>query len=63
MALDKVLSFKDITELKEFLLSQIEKLENLIFVRNSGKELSRGMYLGYMKINNYIERLDGYGEK
>ena len=61
MGLNKLIQIQNLTDLKNFLTDSISKLEKSIFDNNQiGKELMRGVLMGYYIIYNYLEGVDGY---
>lgn len=61
MGLNKLIQIQNVTDLKNFLTDSISKLEKSIFDNNQiGKELMRGVLMGYYIIYNYLEGVDGY---
>lgn len=61
MGLKKLIQIQNVTDLKNFLTDSISKLEKSIFDNNQiGKELMRGVLMGYYIIYNYLEGVDGY---
>ena len=60
MGLNKLTQTKTVPDLKKFLTDSIPKLEKSIFDNNQiGKELIRGVLMGYYVIYNYLEGVDG----
>ena len=61
MGLNKLIQIQNVTDLKNFLTDSVSKLEKSIFDNNqTGKELMRGVLMGYYIIYNYLEGVDGY---
>ena len=61
MGLNKLTQVQNVTGLKNFLADSISKLEKSIFDNSqTGKELMRGVLMGYYIIYNYLEGVDGY---
>lgn len=59
MGLEKLIQIQNVTDLKNFLVDSISKLEKSIFDNNQiGKELMRGVLMGYYIIYNYLEGVD-----
>ena len=61
MGLSKLNQIQNVADLKNFLTDSISKLEKSIFGNNQiGKELMRGVLMGYYIIYNYLEGVDGH---
>ena len=63
IALNKVKSFDNIMDTKDFLSDQIVKIEDRVFSAKEGVgELTMGFLMGLYKASNYIEGIDGNEE-